>query len=294
MKTLIKNFFIVLTLFLLTNSSGRAIHFVFDYSYDTSGFFTPQRRDIVQMAANELVNLTFQRDAIIPSGSNQWTWKFSHPSSGNITSIHNPTAPSNQVTVFLGAYNLGSGILGLGGVIGRTLQGNMSWINKINDTNTTTAFKPIAGTISINNFIDWYDGIDSNIPSGKFDLYSVISHELGHVLGFGLSTVKAWGSRISGDRFMGTKTLELVPSGVPLTSDKVHIEQTYTYEGQQTMMSPFLSPGTRTTWTAVEFAMFQDLGYTLIPEPSTLTLTLIAIAILFHRRNNMVRERKKI
>lgn len=34
------------------------------------------------------------------------------------------------------------------------------------------------------NRTDWYLGVDGDVPTGQFDLVSVVLHELGHALGF--------------------------------------------------------------------------------------------------------------
>ncbi|MBP7747602.1 MAG: hypothetical protein KA383_15910 [Phycisphaerae bacterium] len=39
-------------------------------------------------------------------------------------------------------------------------------------------------TINSNAAIPWYEGLDPNVPADKYDLYSIVNHELAHALGF--------------------------------------------------------------------------------------------------------------
>jgi hypothetical protein len=46
--------------------------------------------------------------------------------------------------------------------------------------------RPTGATVTINNnaAVSWYEGLDPNVPADKYDLYSVMNHELAHALGF--------------------------------------------------------------------------------------------------------------
>jgi hypothetical protein len=46
--------------------------------------------------------------------------------------------------------------------------------------------RPTGATITINNnsAVPWYEGLDPNVPADRYDLYTVINHEMAHALGF--------------------------------------------------------------------------------------------------------------
>jgi hypothetical protein len=55
--------------------------------------------------------------------------------------------------------------------------------NKIGGSDLTPGAAHISAEFN-SNFSNWYFGIDGNTPSGKYDLMSVVLHEIGHGLGF--------------------------------------------------------------------------------------------------------------
>lgn len=260
-----------------------AISFIFDYSLDTNGFFTTERQQIVNLAGQTFSNLLIDRDAIIPSGINSWNWTFTHPSTGNPYTIENPSIGAGQLRIYLGARSLGSSTLGLGGGVGWAAYGTASWIQQISDTNTPSAYKPFAGAISLSTDINWYSGISDAVPSNQFDLFSVVLHEIGHVLGIGISTVQAWNNNIntSNQTFIGTNAVALYGSAIPLESDYAHFLQGTTYNGTSFNMVPAITPGTRRYFTDPELAALVDMGYVLIPEPSSSWLLLLAFPLFF-------------
>lgn len=272
-----------------------SISFIFDYSLDTYGFFTTERQQIVSLAGQTFTNLLIDRDSIIPSGINTWNWTFTHPSTGNPYTIQDPTIGAGQLRIYLGARSLGNSTLGQGGGVSWSASGTASWIQEISNTNTPTAYKPFAGAISLSTDINWYSGISDAVPSNQFDLFSVVLHEIGHVLGIGISTVQAWNNNInsSNQTFIGSNAVALYGSPIPLESDYAHFLQGTTYNGTSFNMVPALTPGTRRYFTAPELAALVDMGYVLIPEPSANWLLLIAIPLLPLGKKNASRWRNE-
>ena len=93
-----------------------AVQVVFNFDYDTSGFFADAGRRAVLQQAADAITLQFndQLSAIAPGGGNSWTAQFDNPSTGNSTTVNNLPVGQNQVVIFAGARNLG-GPLGIGG-----------------------------------------------------------------------------------------------------------------------------------------------------------------------------------
>src|SRR4051812_35483198 len=101
---------------LLFASSAEALTVTFDYTKDTSGFFTdPARRSLLDLAASTYTGFTDSLSAITPGGGNTWTATFSDPATGAQTSVVDRTIPANTVIVYVGAHALTGSTLGLGG-----------------------------------------------------------------------------------------------------------------------------------------------------------------------------------
>jgi hypothetical protein len=47
-------------------------------------------------------------------------------------------------------------------------------------------------TINSNPAVSWYDGLDPNVPSDRYDLYTVVNHELAHALGLGTCLLRTF------------------------------------------------------------------------------------------------------
>ena len=136
-------------------------------------------------------------------------------------------------------------------------------------------------------------------PSFNNDLYSTALHEIGHILGVGISD--SFKSFIeTGSIFTGPRTT-LINGGAPLelTDGNAHVKETgattslHPYansDGEQ--VSAFLSfrpIRVRRELTLLDTALLDDIGWdvnylTTVPEPSTAILSLSAFALLAMRR----------
>jgi|GEM_PF-570830 len=191
-----------------TTSSPRI---VFDYTYDTNGFFTPERRALMEAAATSLTarmtGTTWARVDPVTSGG-AYDLAFINPSTLGITWNHNVVIPENQITVYLGATNWSTSpfsslpstgdsttqllsINNVSGGIGNVLT-NPAKFRPIN-ASITFDLQGIQGFSSINTR-QWYFSsvanlkIDDRNPTDPHynnytDFYASAIHELGHVLG---------------------------------------------------------------------------------------------------------------
>lgn len=283
----------LLAIFLLLSlASSQAISITWDYTYDTNGFFTQDRREVMDRAASVFSNYIIDRDAIAPSGVNTWTWSFSDPSGSGTVSVIDPIVETGEIIIYLGSNYLSGSTLARGGNLGYSYAGYESWINLISSTNTADAYKPFGGAITFNLSTDWYTGEDiSGILGSEYDMYSVALHELGHVFGIGLyNYIDAWDADVdtSLDLFTGVIATSIYGSDIPLTADFAHIAPGTTYNGDTFIMVPAISSGIRREFTDPEFGILQDLGYVVVPEPRLLFLFIAGILGVFL----FVRKRK--
>lgn len=261
----------------------------FDFSYDTSGFFSGTdgaiRKGDLNAAAQVFENRMTQESfsAITPGGANSWNLNFTDPSdSGSNVTISNPALPANTVTIYVGARNLG-GALGVAG-FGYDCSGYQSWIDMFDNRNSSTNFDPFGGAISFDLSSPWYfDPNPSTLESfpGEYDFFSVAVHEIGHILGFSNGT-NAFAALTSGTNFVGKAAEALYGGPIPLSPDLSHWAQGVTSGGYEVSMDPAISNNLRKSFTALDFAALQDIGYIVdaIPEPSEVSLVVTGFVVI--------------
>lgn len=126
------------------------------------------------------------------------------------------------------------------------------------------------------------------VATGSNSTGSVMVHEVGHVLGIGITTAKAWQANVSDGYFVGEYTLQLIPEGVPINGSHIHADW-LDEDGHHPIMNPYIYAGTRNYLSDIEYAMLKDLGYLVIPEPSSASMVAIGFGAFFIAR----RQRRK-
>jgi hypothetical protein len=255
-----------------------------DYSHDTSGFFTshPDRESVLATAANALASrLGDSLSAIIPNPATGDTWNavFDDPSTGAQTQIGNLTVAANTIIIFAGGQPLAGGEDGFGSPGGLNASGDQAWLNVLQGRGkpgtlgpaaSQTAFAPWGGSVAFDNSSTaWYFGADpAGIQPNQEDFLSVAEHEIGHVLGFGTSN--SWTNRVSGSAFIGPNAVAEFGGPVPTDaagSAAQHWADGTTDRGMHCTMDPSFHTGARATFTPLDFAGLEDLGWTLLPPP---------------------------
>ena len=261
----------------------------FDYSLDTNGFFNDAtRRATLQAAADSITaRLGDTLNAIGPAGTNQWSMIIRHPGTGSGHLLSNPTVPADIVRVYAGGRPVG------GFPSGRQAEAFPAAENFTSVTNewrrsvisrgepgaligydgpawAPTDIAPSIGSISFNSAAKWHFGATSSgLGADEYDLHSAAVHELARILGFGGST--AWQRLVAGTKFTGTAAVNTYGASVPLASiDFVndHWAEGTSSGGQEAAMDPTLKLGTRKSFTPLDFAGLDDIGWELLPVPS--------------------------
>ena len=221
------------------------------------------------------------------------TATFNNPQTGASDSEVDKLVPADTLIVFVGARDLSGGTLGLAGPGGWSASGTSTWIDTLKQRGETSAFgagatdfAPWGGQITIDTFDgasarDWNFDYAAAPSAGQADLYSVLLHELGHVLGYGTSD--SWNTHVvAGSPSVFTGTLSSLAHGgsVNLHTDLGHWAiGTMSSSGglpQEAAMDPNISLGTRKTFTELDVAGLGDLGWVVVPEPSSIVMSVIA------------------
>lgn len=122
-------------------------------------------------------------------------------------------------------------------------------------------------TATLNNF--WHLDYQTPVPSGKNDLYSIMIHELLHVLGVGAS--HTWNSQIGGSNWFGAEAIEEHGTGTGLVGGS-HIAEGIMSRSivdgapQEAALDPTITTGKRKYLTTLDLAFLRDLGYSTV-EP---------------------------
>lgn len=288
---------------LIIPSQAGAVTFVFDYTYDSQGFFSGEnawRRTHLENAAGVFeAALTSVLAAIVPEGGNTWAQIFYSPDDiSTLVRVENAVIPANAILVYAGGADLGaSGPLGMGGPGGYEIQGN--WVDTIlyrgQDGTSETLFSTWGGSLTFNTAANWHFDPDPSTVEpfpGQNDFYSVAIHELGHLLGIGTSAL--WSSMVVGQEFHGTYSMTIHGAPVPVGEDGSHWADDTTSLipdtkiRQQAAMTSSLLQGSRKYFTELDFAALKDLGWELviIPEPTSISLLVMAFlgcAVFFRR-----------
>ncbi len=275
-----------------TPSVPNKIQLRFDYSLDTSNFFTSSRRTALEQTGRSVVqHFTDQLSAIIPSGDDTWSANVCHPSQGPanllcgvLVDVSNrvPRVAANEVVIFPGARDIIGNVRGTGGIGGFGGSGTQAWLDTVAGrgqagalTNPQTDVAPWGGSISFDNKgTDWYFGADvDGIGPEQIDFRTVAAHELLHVLGFGLQLpdkTSAWERLTPGSTFNGERARNTyVGSGFPPVDtnahgdgpSKSHWAESIAEEGQATLMRAAIPIATHQSITRLDLAALDDLGW---------------------------------
>lgn len=261
-----------------------------DLNFDnTSGFFTDTAKTTIQTAANNLVGLMQDNlTSITPNAiiGNTWTAYYHNPADMNTTaSLGNPTIAADHLTIYVGAYDMGAGVLGVGGPGWYGASGSQSFLNTVVArgqagalVDTPTDFGPWGGSMAFSTATAWSVSL-ATPNAGTIDLYSVAIHEMAHILGFG--TADSWVNQINGSRqFTGLYSVSLNGGNVPVSTDNGHwnngtMSVVYgTSTLQETAMDPDITIGTRKYFTQLDYAGMRDIGWNIpaVPEPAAMAV----------------------
>jgi hypothetical protein len=260
-------FFFLLSTWFFPSPALAAIQVVFDYRFDSTGFFAGEnsyRRQVLESAATSLTSrLKGSLPSIAPSGTNHWALSFRRPDTGQSVSLPDLALRANEVRIFVGARPMFGFSIGLS-EYNLNWSGDRAWNRSFYERILcVNNFDSVGGAITFNSVVDWY--FDSNPTTTedmgpRQDFFSEAVHEIAHLLGF-TKGAAAFAARTEGTLFVGTAATGLFGGEVPLASNQNNFPDSLSWEGQQVAMAYTLNLNTRRYFTELDFAALEDIGY---------------------------------
>ncbi len=243
-----------------------SINIVYDFTYDTSGFFADYERQATLEAVAQIFEdaISDNLSAIVPGGVNTWTASFPHPGTGATVQLTNPSIATDEFRVYLGARPLAGSTIGFASSAW-SASGTSPWLATVQyrgQTATSTEYANWGGSITFDSENTWHTGVTTvGLGAGESDLYSTAIHELAHLLGYGGDS---WDFYSSGGTFTGPVSVGVYGSPVPTTGG--HWADGVMNDGREVALSPIGSAGARAAFTTLDWAGLDDIGWSFNPS----------------------------
>lgn len=253
-----------------------AVHFRFDYSFDTSGFFAnPDAQAALQRAADHVTaGLQDSLAAITPGGGNSWQAVFLNPITDVNVRLNNLSIGADEILVFVAAAPLPGSTIGVTGSSSAVPRGSSAWANTVRNRGQAAApadYSPWGAMVAFDSTARW-DYSTSGPAANRLDFESVAIHELVHVLGFGIST-PSFERYDAAAGFVGPTTQAVAGGPVPLDGGGDHWAADTTSAGQEAAMTPSVPRGSRKLLTPLDRAALVDIGWTYDVPPTALPVS---------------------
>ena len=238
----------------------------FDYRFDESNFFTPDRKEILELAGD--IWSSYIQDEFTPIEAGE-TLRFPINSVEREITLDEPI---DDLLIFVSSVELNSEQPTLG-------EGSF-YADFVVDSDRHERirgedFEPWLGTIEFNasvvdNFyFDTTPETDDDIPSDQQDFLSLSLHEIGHILGIGIS--RSFLDQVENQEFTVSQSVRLNGGDpVPLDDDQNHVEDGFTLDPDaDALLDKSFTFGERNLPTDLDLAILADIGYDITAYDKT-------------------------
>ena len=275
------------------NISYGGVDIIFDYSYDTGNYFGDEQRYIMEQVAyafeSRMGGTNFSSTNPADYGGTTASnprFTFTNPTTGSSASVvpgsttseNNVIGNEDELVVFLGARSRGANPLADAGPNGYGTgfyTSGDAWVAALGTKNTSTNWEPMMGASSVNTDANFYYDTDLTThtdatSSGKVDFYSVMVHEIGHIMGF--TSSNAFANYSSGNTLWTgpNAKAEYNNQNIPLNGNPhwaTSLSQANVNCACHPSMQPSISSNVRTSFSDLDFALLKDVGYSISASP---------------------------
>ncbi len=253
-----------------------AITIQFDYSYDSTGFFSenPSAVAVLDQAAQIISSqINNTPTAITPdtANGNSYALSFINPSSGSIVRLANKAVPADTLIIYAGGYNPSAANGGSGEPGASAATGTAAFVTNVTTRGETGAAVTWGGSVSFSTAVPWSFVGESGTPAYyQLDFLTDAVQELAQVLGVG--TTKAWYTDIdkTNETFTGVHADAAYGGPVPLyTGGPVGDAGSrwapgiLSYAQEPLLDSTQIFAGARKLPTSLDWAGIADIGWSV-------------------------------
>lgn len=228
-----------------------AVSLAFDYSLDSPGFFTAERRTLLESTLNAMTARLTDTLAAVPTASYTLGTQ-----TGNRTVV--ASSPANVLRVYVYGQSL-SGSIAQGGAYYSTGPGGTMRGQGANDYAPDLAYLKFDSDGST----DWFFGsTTAGLTGNLVDFVTVARHEFLHSLGF-LESQPTFAGNVQGSSFVGANAVA-ANGGQAVPMQGSHVAASI-----DSVMNSVTMAGERNDLNDLEWAMLRDLGWSVAAPAGT-------------------------
>lgn len=233
----------------------------FDYRFDTDGWFTPEKRAALEVAASVWESIIQDRFADLPPGSFQGN--VINPQTGQPVAFTNE-ATIDDLLIFVGRRDVDASLSRFATNSGDLLS---DLAPNYNARVGSIAFDAETGNVPTSWFFDPTPTTSTDVPGSQYDFITIALSAIGGVFGT-INTVTAFNALTTSNQganfFNGTNAVALNGGNpIPLAADGSSIQDGFLLGGSEPLFTFGLPGGKRKLPTALDLAIIDDIGYTV-------------------------------